>query len=134
MVSARSRRLRTVGSLLLIAVIGMALYGYFSLMPRLNAAIQTYHRLEMKTDQPVRAVAQTPAAAAELERARKVHKVQIAFVMAFWGAWTLLFFALLVIAWLDAREVLHTYVQQRRAVWQDVANRTESATSETPEQ
>ena len=40
-VSARSRRLRTIGSLLVAAIVLMSLYGYFVLMPSLHKAQAT---------------------------------------------------------------------------------------------
>src|SRR2546423_314938 len=47
-VSARSRRLRTIGSLLLLTIALMTLYGYFFLMPSINRAVEARRTAQVK--------------------------------------------------------------------------------------
>ena len=127
--SARSRRLRTGGSLLLLALLGMGAYGYLVLMPTLRVAQAGYARIQIGrpngqvrppgTTQP----ATTGMPAPERERARKVLLTNLIFAYAYWGIWTALFVALLVIAWLDAREVWKNYLTQRAVLWTEAAVR-----------
>ncbi len=113
-VSAKSRRLRTIGAVLLFFIVAMTLYGYFGLMPTMSRGIP----------QTAIGVAQ-PNVAPLTGRAKRVAKVKAASVIAYWGVCFLLMSLLLFIVWLDVREISATYALQRRALW---AQKTEEET------
>ncbi len=120
-VSARSRRYRTIGWMLLVAIIGMAAYGNYRLMPPLRHAEQRAHSILYGSTSTSTTAAATPAArtAEQAADARflKAFRVQLIFVYGYWTVVGLLVLAVLGVAWLDLREVLRNYTQQRRALW-----------------
>jgi hypothetical protein len=127
MISARSRRLRTIGTLLLAAVALMTFYGAFFLMPSINRAVAARHAAQerMAADRAVgtsgkTAPLETPG---HLTRSQKAEKLQVAVVFAYWGVCALLVIAALLVAWLDLREISRTYIQQRRQLWIQTTDR-----------
>ncbi len=102
-VSARSRRLRTIGALLLCAITGMTIYGLWVLMPAIHHAAQVH-----------------PLLASVHVRRQIFTRVAIAY--AYWGVCALLLCAAMVVAWLDFREVSRTYAAQRRALWDEATH------------
>lgn len=107
-VSAKSRRLRTFGAVLLFFIVAMTLYGYFGLMPTMGKGIpQTTVSGRQTNVNPLTG------------RAKRVAKVKAASVIAYWGVCFLLMSLLLFIVWLDVREISATYALQRRALWAD---------------
>ncbi len=141
MISPRSRRLRTIGLLLLAAIAGLTLYGYFSLMPSLRTARASYERSRDRARQSSRLSTLPPASnvgasvnvgasasgagasARPLERARKALLVKVIFLYAYWSVCGLLIVAALFVAWLDLREVSQNYLHERRALWNEAAVR-----------
>ncbi|HZT43534.1 MAG TPA: hypothetical protein VFA07_15325 [Chthonomonadaceae bacterium] len=127
MVSPRSRRLRTIGLLLLVAIIGMSLYGFSSLMPAIRRQAVAYHQQTVST-QPSRT--ESPQASRQGSRAKKIMLLQITIAYLYWGTCGLLIIALLFVAWLDLREVTRNYINQRRSVWMETAGRLQDRDSE----
>lgn len=127
MITAQSRRLRTIGAVLLVAVALMALYGSLVLMPRINRSVEVRRAAQARLEKNGAAPAGTPGIAAPAEtpalaRAQKAEKLQVATVFAYWGVCALLVIATLFVAWLDLREISRSYVQQRRQLWMQTAN------------
>ena len=119
-VSPRSRRLRTTGVVLLCAVLAMALYGYFSLMP----AIERTVRESAASGSSVAAATargRSDALLRQASRSQRARKLQVAVALAYWGVCGLLLISVLFVAWLDFREITRTYVDQRRAMWVQAA-------------
>ncbi len=128
-VSARSRRLRTIGLLLLIAILGMTWYGIFFLMPSLRVSAQRTAPLVVRRIRPGLAspgivAAPSPTQAARNEQQKKAFLAQFIFMYAYWSVCALLILAALLVAWLDLREVLRNYAARRRALWSEAVART----------
>jgi hypothetical protein len=117
-ISPRSGRLRTIGAVLLAAVVAMTLYGYFGLMPSLERSARRNPEISLAGPQVAPGASglqESPA----VTRANRVRKLQIAVALAYWGVCALLLVAALAVAWLDFREVTRMYVSNRRAIWSD---------------
>lgn len=122
-VSPRSRRLRTTGVVLLAAICAMVLYGYFGLMPSLGRSVREGN------------VAARRSAGARLSenggqdelspRVQRIRKYQVAVALAYWGVCALLLVAVLLVAWLDLREVSRQYIAERREIWRQAAGQIE---------
>lgn len=112
-VSARSRRLRTIGSLLVVAVLAMSVYGVTSLMPSLRRSINE-NPVSLRRD-----AVRTP----EQKARRNIIKAQIVFAYGYWGVCGLLVLSAAFVAYLDFREVSRNYMAQRRAIWSDIAEK-----------
>lgn len=126
LISARSRRLRTVGVLLLTAILGLSLYGYFRLMPSFKHNSEQVKTLldERRRDNALRPPG-TPMKmpSAKEARLKKILIVQIYFVYLYWSVVAILITSVLFVAWLDLREVTANYASQRHALWQDAVDR-----------
>jgi hypothetical protein len=126
LISARSRRLRTIGVILVVFVVGMAVYGATSLMPSLRRTSALYR-------QQTRAVEQArfadPQAGAQEESVRqqtkKVLRTQVIFAYGYWTVCGTLLVSLLFVAWLDFREVTRNYLLRRVALLNETASRPE---------
>jgi hypothetical protein len=123
-VSPRSRRLRTIGVVLLVAIGGMIAYGYFSLMPSLARSIRD-HPLTISTSTGALRTAAPQQANRPLTRAERLRKLRVAVALAYWGVCGLLIVGVVFVAWIDLREISRTYVEQRRAMWTQAADRLE---------
>jgi hypothetical protein len=110
MISARSRRLRTVGSVLLVAIIAMVLYGTLSLMPSLRRSSSETRVAARRSIE-----ARTPKEKAEL----KVVAAKVIFAYAYWTFCGVLILSAVFVAYLDFREVSRNYLTQRLAIWKD---------------
>jgi len=93
----RQRRLRWISAIILLAVIAMVIFGATSPLFR-----------------PVHPAVLTPVI-------RRQIKVRILFVGFYWIMCSLLASFLVVLAWLDIREVQRVLAAARRQVWQDAA-------------
>jgi hypothetical protein len=125
MVSPRSRRLRSIGLVLLVAAVTMALYGFFVVMPSLRAAVAT-QRVEAVPRIEERPASSTKNSGsqnqpARVRRANRAVAVKVLFVYGYWGVCGLLVIGMLFVAWLDTREVSRNYLNERRSVWLDAA-------------
>src|SRR5581483_1656699 len=133
LLSARSRRLRTIGLLLLIAVLGMTLYGGLFLMPSLRASSRAAQRAVFsrthRGETAVPATMRTPEQRTSDERDRKALLTQVIFAYAYWTVCGLLVLGLLGVAWLDFREVLRNYSARRRQLWMEAIDRAQKGQS-----
>ena len=122
LISVRSRRLRTVGIVLLVALLAMTVYGMLGLMPSVRRI-----RDSSALKRPVLSASATPeqraAARAENRRIRRVMLAQVAFVYGYWSVCGVLAVTALLVAWLDMREVSRNFAAQRRALWTEAAAR-----------
>lgn len=130
LLSARSRRLRTIGLLLLAAVIGMTLWGGLSLMPSLRASSRAAHRAVFSRTHrgetaATAATMRAPEQRAADERERKALLAKVIFAYAYWTVCGLLVLGLLGVAWLDFREVLRNYSARRRKLWMEAIDRAQ---------
>ena len=107
----RSRRLRIIGSLLLLASLGMAIYGGIVLMPSLRAAKAATLAQTLNSRTP------------EAIRAKKIMKTKLIFAYGYWSVCGVLVTAILLTAWLDVREMSRSYVEQRKSLWANVADK-----------
>ncbi len=132
LISPRSRRLRTTGLFLLAVIVVMALYGYFSLMPSLrisaarlaaqanarpaatNSAVTTSGNRVLPTAKPTNA---QDAVARMPRQEREAQAAKIVFAYAYWGVCLSLLIALMLVAWLDFREVGRNFDQQQAAIF-----------------
>jgi len=116
-ISPRSRRLRTIGIVLLVAICAMVIYGYFGLMPSVTRAVHEAGPASVSTDlRPGTSPANPP-----MTRAQRVRKLQIAVAMAYWGVCGLLIVSVIFVAWLDLREISRHYLMERKAIWNQTA-------------
>ena len=124
-VSPRSRLLRTIGLALLVGILAMVIYGYFGLMPSLARSLRT---------NPVSAPHTTVAAQnresqldlQQYNRAQRIRKMRVSVALAYWGVCALMLVGVVLVAWLDLREISRTYVAERRAMWSEAADRLNS--------
>ena len=118
-VSARSRRIRYVAAVVLAAVILMGAYGTLRLMPqvrntsRIFSAIQRHDAIGRATPFP------STSELTERTRLVKVVRFEILFAYAYWTVWTLLVLTLILLAWIDLREVSRAYLMQRKRLYID---------------
>jgi hypothetical protein len=129
MVTPRSRRLRTVGLLLLAAAVTMALYGFLVLMPSLKHIVAAAPASSATVVTGKTTVAH-PAGRSWNEhlsqmsrKERRVAAAKVIFAYGYWSVCGLLVISMVFIAWLDLREVSRTYLNQRRAIWTETAQR-----------
>jgi hypothetical protein len=122
MISARSRRLRTIALLLLGIVLAMTAYGYLVLMPNARGAVQRHHALlERAVHGKIATPGMTPEQIAHARQVVKAVKIQVVFTYCYWSVCGLILIAVLCIGWLDMREISRLYMSQRLAIWSDVA-------------
>jgi len=124
-ISSRSRRLRTIAAVLLAAIIAMALYGTHVLVPRINraAGVATAQAAATKAAPPTPDIEHKRISRLNLTRKEaRVLRFDVIFEAAYWTIWTLLVLSLLLVAWMDLREVSRTYLNQRRELWSIATN------------
>ncbi len=120
LISPYSRRLRTTGIVLLIAALLIALYGGLVFMPRLRANRQALRTQIAQTASDPVAKSNTATTGNDLKR---LAKAQTLFIYSYWSLCSLLLIALLVVAWLDAREVARNYLRQQVQLISEVAEK-----------
>ena len=105
LITPKSRRLRVIGSLLLLATVSMAVYGGTVIMPSLRATknIVLTYPLDSRSQEAV--------------HAKQVMKAQVIFAYGYWSVCGVLLTATLFTAWLDVREMSRSYVEHRKAIW-----------------
>lgn len=122
MISARSRRLRTIGGVLLIAILAMVIYGTTTLMPSLRRSVAaTPIRVQRSTGEAI------PPRTPEEEHRRKATATQIVFAYSYWAFCGVLVISAVFVAYLDFREVSRNYLTQRKAIWSDISERSQDA-------
>ena len=131
LITPRSRRLRTVGLVLLAAILCMVAYGARVLMPNVRHEVEVQRARNLLPAPPVSAAGVSAGdtararTGATLEtqrqeraqaRARKVAFAKVAVAYAYWGVCMLLLLAVLFVAWLDWREVARVSLSQQFAL------------------
>jgi hypothetical protein len=119
-VSSRSRRLRTIAALFLLVIVAMAVYGTRVLVPGINrvAAIAVKPAVHPQGNlvSPIpRRNTVTPLNVSKKEA--RILKFDVMFVAAYWVVWIVLILSLLLVVWMDLREVSRNYLDQRRELW-----------------
>lgn len=125
-ITPRSRRLRTLGLVLLAAVLCMVAYGAIVLMPNVRREVETQRARNLLPAPSVSSSASQPERAhTSVEsqrqgraqaRARKIVFAKVAVAYAYWGVCMLLLLAVVFVAWLDWREVARVGLSQRLAL------------------
>lgn len=131
LISARSRRLRVFGTILLLSVLAMTLYGYFVLMPSLRtlphitppvaqsaANVQRHvatgtEIMQTETLRPTPKISKSKIS----ERTRKTALAKVIFIYGYWSVCGVLLISLLLVCWLDFRELTHVYEDQRQRLY-----------------
>jgi len=119
-VSARSRRYRTIVSVLLIVIMIMSVYGGFAVMPRVHEAVGRPDMQEL-----TRIAKSQPGAdltAKQIARAKRTlqaRSVVVSLALAYWGVCSLLMVCILFLAWLDFRETTRNFALQSQALRQE---------------
>lgn len=119
-VSPRSRRYRSLVTILLIAIVGMSIYGWATVMPGVREAVgrpDTPELTRMAKAQP--GPEATPKQIAHAKRTLKARGVVVALALAYWGVCSLLLLGVLFIAWLDFRETARSFALESRALRQE---------------
>ncbi|MDE2126705.1 MAG: hypothetical protein KGJ62_08955 [Armatimonadetes bacterium] len=99
LLTPRSRRLRTIGAVLLGAIIVLAAIGAIYVGPLVH---------------------HVPAAVLASPAARKKKLLgDVAILYSWWGLVTGLVILLLIVAWLDVREVARSYMEHRQSLWSE---------------
>ena len=109
--SPRSRRLRTVGALLMLAILGMIAFGWFYFQPKLSHAVHANSHIVHDLRYP-------PILR---EHARKVALTQLMFGIYYWAFCFLLVLGLLFVAWLDIVETRVRALLARRDMVRQIA-------------
>lgn len=157
LISPRSRRLRTTGIVLLVAIVLMATYGVITLMPSLYSATHRLDqiatdRLHQNSAMKTVVVSETVQGSVPLisfsgarmvpptERLRPngltehEHKEIVAQLLFAYGYWTLcggLIIGLIVVCWLDFRELARNYDAERHRIYvASLVNRGETTIGE----
>jgi len=119
-----NRRLRTVGTVLLITILLMTGYGVLVLMPSLRALTHPVTHGSFVMDQrpgarpemvPVSDYALRPDGLTVRE-----HRVLLTKLLFCYGYWTVcggLLLALIIVCWLDFRELSRTYEAERHRIY-----------------
>lgn len=123
LVTARARRLRTTGLMLLMFVIGMSAYGFVVLMPNLQAATKNERNARYLVPKPIPGEKSHLVSPAEqnYNRLRKALAVFILFVYGYWTVCGALIVGILIFAWLDFRELTRSYSRERNAIYMESA-------------
>ncbi|MBM3494872.1 MAG: hypothetical protein FJX72_11235 [Armatimonadetes bacterium] len=108
----RQRRLRVLTAFVVLLILGMVGFGVRH--PFFRSAGEPEVRALARQAVVARRMGQTPSS--EAERARRAAAVRIAFIGAYWSGCFLLSGALLVLAWLDAREIRRKLVDAQRTL------------------
>lgn len=106
LISAQSRRLRVIGIVLLVMILGMCVYGGRVLMPKLRENRAPLHNSTVQATS-----SSTVLSPVKAESLRKLAKAQLLFFYAYWGVCFALIIALLMVAYLDFREVSRNYLR-----------------------
>lgn len=118
-VSPLSRRYRSLGMMLLIAIVGMSVYGWAAVMPGVRQAVgrpDTPELTRMAKAQP--GPDATPKQIAHAKRTLKARGVVVALALAYWGVCSLLLLGVLLVAWLDFRESARNFALESRVLRQ----------------
>ena len=119
-VSARSRRYRTIMTFLLATIMVMSVYGGFTVMPRVHAAVgrpDTPELARIAAAQPGPNL--TPAQIAHAKVTLRARRLVVSLALAYWGVCCLIMVGILFLAWLDFRETTRNFALQSQALRQE---------------
>lgn len=119
-VSARSRRYRTIVTVLLATIVIMSTYGGFTVMPRVRQAVgraDTPRLAQVAASLPGPDL--TARQISQAKRTLRARQVVVSLALAYWGVCSLLLLLVLLIAWLDFRETARNFALQSRALRQE---------------
>lgn len=111
LITNKSRRLRVWGGVLVFAALLMAFWGGKVLMPSLRSARDATLVQSLDSQEP------------QAVRARAVMKTKLLFAYGYWSVCGILVTSALFVAWLDVRETSRSYLEHRKAIWDNVAGR-----------
>ena len=119
-VSPRSRRLRTLVSIVLVVIMFMSVYGGFTVMPQVRQAVgkrdtPELNRLAKSQPGPTLTLKQI----AHAKHTLRARQVVVSLAMAYWGVLSLLLVLVLFLAWLDFRETTRNFALQAQALRQE---------------
>ena len=127
LITSRSRRLRTTGIVLLIAVLAMITYGTLFLMPSLHTVIHALPQTSgtgggtiSRPGAPIvtmPVVKGLPASEGLTEREHRVVLAKVLFGYGYWTVCVTLLLALMVVSWLDFRELARNYDAERHRIY-----------------
>ena len=123
-VSPKSRRLRTVAALLLVAIVLLGAYGMRVVMPGVNQAAERASFQHFTGAQQTTHTDKTPRLHIT-PRENRVLRFKLLVAYGYWSAWTVLVLSLLLVTWLDLREVVRNYAAQRKTLFQSAINGTQ---------
>lgn len=119
-VSLRSRRYRTFMTILLGIILVMSLYGGFSVMPKVRAIKE---RADLPSLTRIAKSQPGPGLTAQeithAQRTVKARKLVVYLALAYWGVCSLLIVSVVLIAWLDFREMARNFALQARSLRQE---------------
>ncbi len=118
-VSARSRRIRYVAAVVLAAVILMGAYGTLRLMPQVRNTSRNFSAIQRHDATGIAPPHPSTSDLTERTHLVKVVRFEILFAYAYWTVWTLLVLTLILLAWIDLREVSRAYLMQRKRLYTD---------------
>jgi len=123
-VSPRSRRLRTIAAVILVIILVMSAYGVRVLMPLVKRSADAARREEAASAARQRPADNLPASTGREHRLRvssrtaRIIRFQVIFTYGYWTIWTMLVLTLLLLSWMDLREVSRNYISQRKLLFQ----------------
>lgn len=115
LITNKSRRLRVIGVMLVVAAVSMAIYGGIVIMPSLRVAKNAALIYPLDSRAP------------DAIHAKRVVKAQLIFAYGYWSVCGILITATLFTAWLDVREMSRSYLEQRKIIWANVAEKEKIA-------
>jgi len=119
-ITPRSRRYRTIMTVLLALIMVMSVYGGFRVMPAVRGAVGMSDMAELRRiahAQPGPDLTQKQIS--EANRTLKKRSVVVYLAMAYWGVCSLVMVGILFLAWLDFRETTRAFSQQAQALRQE---------------
>jgi hypothetical protein len=141
-ISVRSRRLRLIAGLFMVAIVGMAVYGLAVLMPGMKQAIinaaphpQTIINASPIGKANVNRNASAPAVSTDLHlsaKSARLLRIKVILMYGYWTVWVVFVLTLLFVVWLDLREVSRNYLNQRRELWSAAAQATQERAGPLP--
>ncbi|MCW3055496.1 MAG: hypothetical protein JWN14_4666 [Chthonomonadales bacterium] len=122
-ITPRSRRYRTIMTVLLVFLLTMSVYGGFKVMPAVHEAVGKSDMRELRLiaeSKPSPSL--TPAQILHAQRTLKRRSVVVYMAMAYWGVCSLMMVGILFLAWLDFRETTRVFSQQAQALRQETVS------------
>lgn len=123
MISPRSRRLRTIASVLLFSLAVITVFGALILMPSLRRNVARYNGIKTqanalsagKSIEEVHALHRIvlPGQKISMNRAAKSVRAQVLFMYAYWGVTILMLLTVIGCVWMDFREISRQYTDMK---------------------